>query len=59
MSFKLPCILSLMQKNLQNTIKDPIQLEGVGLHNGIKVNIFLKPAGVNFGIKFKRLFLPY
>ena len=43
-----------MQKNLQSTIKDPIQLEGVGLHNGIKVNIFLKPAGVNFGIKFKR-----
>ena len=43
-----------MQQNLQKTIKDNIQLEGVGLHNGIKVNIFLKPAEVNFGIKFKR-----
>ena len=43
-----------MQKNLQKTIKDPIQLEGVGLHNGIKVNIFLKPAEANSGIKFKR-----
>ena len=43
-----------MQQNLQKTIKDPIQLEGVGLHNGIKVNVSLKPAEVNFGIKFKR-----
>ena len=43
-----------MQQNLQKTIKDPIQLEGVGLHNGIKVNVSLKPAEVNSGIKFKR-----
>ena len=43
-----------MQQNLQKTIKDPIQLEGVGLHNGIKVNICLKPAQANSGIKFKR-----
>jgi len=40
--------------NLQKTIKDPIELEGVGLHNGIKVNLCLKPAAVNSGIKFKR-----
>ena len=44
-----------MQQNLQKTIKDPIQLEGVGLHNGIKVNICLKPAKANSGIKFKRI----
>ena len=43
-----------MQQNLQKTIKDPVQLEGVGLHNGIKVNICLKPAKINYGIKFKR-----
>ena len=43
-----------MQQNLQKTIKDPIQLEGVGLHNGIKVNICLKPSQANSGIKFKR-----
>jgi len=43
-----------MQQNLQKTIKDPVQLEGVGLHNGIKVNICLRPADVNSGIKFKR-----
>ena len=39
--------------NLQKTIKDSIELDGVGLHNGIKVNLCLKPAEVNSGIKFK------
>ena len=43
-----------MPLDLQKTIKDPVQLEGVGLHNGIKVNISLKPAEINSGIKFKR-----
>ena len=43
-----------MHKNSQKTIKDSIELEGVGLHNGIKVNLCLKPAEVNSGIKFKR-----
>ena len=40
--------------NSQKTIKEPIELEGVGLHNGLKVNLCLKPAEVNSGIKFKR-----
>ena len=39
---------------LQKTIKDSIEFEGVGLHNGIKVNLSLKPAEANSGIKFKR-----
>ena len=43
-----------MAMNLQKTINNSIELEGVGLHNGIKVNICLKPADVNSGIKFKR-----
>ena len=43
-----------MHKNFQKTIKDFIELEGVGLHTGIKVNLCLKPAEVNSGIKFKR-----
>ena len=43
-----------MYEDLQKTIKDTIQLEGVGLHNGEKVNLFLKPSEVNSGIKFKR-----
>lgn len=43
-----------MYQDLQKTIKDSIQLEGVGLHNGIRVNLLLKPAEVNSGIKFIR-----
>tara|TARA_Y100000590_G_scaffold442327_1_gene570326 strand:- start:2297 stop:3217 length:921 start_codon:yes stop_codon:yes gene_type:complete len=38
----------------QKTIADPIEFEGIGLHNGKNVNICLKPAEVNSGIKFKR-----
>jgi len=45
----------MMGKNLQKTLKEPINFEGVGLHNGIKVNLCLKPAEVNTGIKFKRM----
>ena len=40
--------------NLQKTISDEIELEGVGLHNGIKVNLCIKPDQVDSGIKFRR-----
>ena len=43
-----------MSLNPQKTIKDSIELEGIGLHSGIKVNLCLKPAEINSGIKFKR-----
>jgi len=43
-----------MQNHMQKTLKEPIEFEGVGLHNGIRVNLSLKPAEVNSGIKFKR-----
>ena len=43
-----------MLQFFQKTIKDSIQLEGVGLHNGMKVNLSLEPSGVNSGIIFKR-----
>jgi len=43
-----------MYVNSQKTIKEPIELDGIGLHNGIKVNLRLKPAETNSGIKFKR-----
>ena len=39
---------------LQKTIKDFIELEGVGLHNGIKAKLCIKPSEVNSGIKFIR-----
>jgi len=38
----------------QKTLKESIEFEGVGLHNGIRANLCLKPAEVNSGIKFKR-----
>ena len=40
---------------MQKTLKEPIEFEGVGLHSGIKVNLCLKPAEANSGIKFKRI----
>jgi len=43
-----------MPKNSQATIKNSIQLQGIGLHNGLKVNLSLKPAETNSGILFKR-----
>jgi UDP-3-O-[3-hydroxymyristoyl] N-acetylglucosamine deacetylase len=43
-----------MFQDFQKTIKEPIQLEGVGLHNGIKVKLSLKPTEANSGIIFKR-----
>ncbi len=39
----------------QKTIKEKIKLKGIGLHNGIEVNLSIKPADVNFGIVFKRV----
>ena len=43
-----------MSESSQKTIKESVQLEGVGLHNGIKVNLSLIPAEANSGIIFKR-----
>ena len=43
-----------MVKIFQKTIKETIEIEGVGLHTGAKANLCLKPADANFGIKFKR-----
>tara|TARA_Y100000590_G_scaffold91817_1_gene103744 strand:- start:1995 stop:2915 length:921 start_codon:yes stop_codon:yes gene_type:complete len=45
--------------DLQKTIKEPIEFEGVGLHNGVNVNLCLKPAEANSGIVFKRTDVDY
>ena len=39
----------------QKTINDTIKLYGVGLHNGINVNLIVKPASENFGIQFSKM----
>ena len=39
----------------QKTIKEPVKFIGVGLHNGKKVNLCIKPSEPNTGIVFKRV----
>src|SRR4030043_1735547 len=44
--------------NRQRTIEKPVHISGVGVHSGKKVNLTIKPAPINHGIKFKRIDLP-
>ena len=37
------------------TLKESINIEGIGLHTGVKTNITLKPAPLNSGIFFNRI----
>ena len=39
----------------QKTIKQQVELEGIGLHSGKKVKICIKPSNPNSGIYFKRI----
>ena len=43
----------------QKTISKNIYIEGVGLHNGKKAKLTIKPAEPNNGIVFKRVDLNY
>ena len=42
----------------QRTVENPVACSGIGVHSGKTVNIIIKPAPVNHGIKFKRIDLP-
>ena len=44
-----------MQNYNQKTISETIELQGIGLHNGVEVNLVVKPADPNTGIIFKRV----
>ena len=44
-----------MSKFNQKTINGNIELSGVGLHNGVNVNLTIKPGEQNSGINFKRI----
>lgn len=49
----------MMQMPLrQRTVASAVSCSGVGLHSGKKVNLTLKPAPVNMGIRFIRKDLP-
>jgi UDP-3-O-[3-hydroxymyristoyl] N-acetylglucosamine deacetylase len=50
-------VSDLSQNNetkFQQTLKNPINCTGIGLHSGSKVSMYLKPADVNTGIVFVR-----
>lgn len=47
-----------MTHSLQQTIKQPASLSGVGLHTGQNVTVTFLPAPPNHGIKFQRVDLP-
>lgn len=42
----------------QRTLKKPVRCVGIGMHSGEKVNLCVKPAPINHGIKFIRTDLP-
>ncbi len=44
-----------MLNNNQKTIRENIELKGVGLHNGLEVNLVIKPSTPDSGIIFKRV----
>lgn len=44
---------------IQKTIKQPVECKSVGLHSGRKINMTIKPAGVDEGITFYRKDLPH
>lgn len=43
----------------QRTLARNVECTGIGLHSGKKVNLTIKPAPVNHGIKFVRMDLPH
>jgi len=43
---------------MQQTLKKPVVIEGIGLHSGCNVRLVLKPSKVNSGICFQRVDLP-
>ena len=45
----------MMLKSKQQTLKEKVNLKGVGLHNGKEVNLTINPAKPNTGIIFKRI----
>ncbi|MGM0452873.1 MAG: UDP-3-O-acyl-N-acetylglucosamine deacetylase [Thermodesulfobacteriota bacterium] len=42
----------------QRTLSEPVHFSGTGVHSGKPVELTIKPAPPNFGIKFRRVDLP-
>jgi UDP-3-O-[3-hydroxymyristoyl] N-acetylglucosamine deacetylase len=47
-------LLSVLRSPTQHTLKNPVRVEGIGLHTGATVNIQLHPAPANTGRYFIR-----
>ncbi|MCG8566888.1 MAG: UDP-3-O-acyl-N-acetylglucosamine deacetylase [Desulfobacterales bacterium] len=43
---------------MQHTLAHAVALSGTGVHSGKKINITIKPAPANYGIRFQRVDLP-
>ena len=43
---------------MQHTLKNSVEIQGIGLHSGCTVKLHLKPAEENSGITFKRVDIP-
>ncbi len=48
----------MTQYTMQKTIARPVSCSGVGVHSGKQVNLTVKPAPANHGIRFARTDLP-
>jgi UDP-3-O-[3-hydroxymyristoyl] N-acetylglucosamine deacetylase len=48
----LPSLEEVM--NSQRTLRRPVSCSGIGLHSGNKVTLSLKPAPIDYGIRFQR-----
>lgn len=51
-------MLAKTMSSKQTTIKEPVEVSGVGLHSGEEVTMTFKPAPDNHGYKFRRVDLP-
>lgn len=45
----------LILRAMQHTLKDIVEMSGIGLHSGKTVNLRLRPAATDHGIVFKRI----
>ncbi len=48
-------VTNLNKLKFQQTIKEDIEISGIGLHTGVLSKIVIKSAPTNYGIKFKRI----
>ena len=44
--------------SMQQTLRDDVELEGIGVHTGRVCRMIMRPAGSNTGIRFRRVDLP-